>query len=204
MSRRALHPPEFVDRLDVQLSGRRRGSDSALSASGPQDARGGTSGLTYDDGLPTGGLQLALQYTPDTLRRLSAVQWSRATPSAPSAPVALRPLVAYTWHGGLRLTRTTTIGSSSTTAATSHTAFGYDPFGRLTRIEDTVTAGTQQPVVSNRFDYAYDAAGNLTKESYGKVGGRRGDWFTYDAYYRLRRHRGTSRPQVRGDTNSGR
>ena len=104
---------------------------------------------------------------------------------APSAPVALRPLVAYTWHGGLRSTRTTTIGSSSTTAATSHTAFGYDPFGRLTRIEDTVTAGTQQPVVSNRFDYAYDAAGNLTKESYGKVGGRRGDRFTYDAYHRL-------------------
>jgi hypothetical protein len=51
--------------------------------------------------------------------------------------------------------------------------------------EDTVTAGTQQPVVSNRFDYAYDAAGNLTKESYGKVGGRRGDRFTYDAYHRL-------------------
>lgn len=113
------------------------------------------------------------------------MHWSRATPSAPSAAVALRPLVAYTWHGGLRSTRTTTIGSSSTTAATSHTAFGYDPFGRLTRIEDTVTAGTQQPVVSNRFDYAYDAAGNLTKESYGKVGGRRGDRFTYDAYHRL-------------------
>jgi uncharacterized protein RhaS with RHS repeats len=138
------------------------------------------------------------------LRRLAAVHWSRATPSAPSAPVALRPLVAYAWHGGLRSTRTTTIGSSSTTAATSHTAFGYDPFGRLTRIEDTVTAGTQQPVVSNRFDYAYDAAGNLTKELYGKVSGRRGDRFTYDAYHRLRLGRGTSPAQVRGDTSPGR
>ena len=199
-----LNSPDFVGRRDVRLSGPRRGSDSALSAPGRQDARTATSGLTYHDGLPTGGPQLALQYTPDALRRLAAVHWSRATPSAPSAPVALRPLVAYTWHGGLRSTRTTTIGSSSTTAATSHTAFGYDPFGRLTRIEDTVTAGTQQPVVSNRFDYAYDAAGNLTKESYGKVGGRRGDRFTYDAYHRLRLGRGTSPAQVRGDTSPGR
>jgi RHS repeat-associated protein len=40
-------------------------------------------------------------------------------------------------------------------------------------------------VVTNQFDYTYDAASNLKKEEYAKVGGRRGDRFTYDAYHRL-------------------
>lgn len=38
---------------------------------------------------------------------------------------------------------------------------------------------------ASQFDYEYDAASNLTKEHYDKVGAGIGDRFAYDAYHRL-------------------
>ncbi len=149
------------------------------SYAGPDGFR---TGLTYEDGL-TGNVSQKLQmsFTPDSLRRLSRVDWDR-TPSAPNMQV----LASYTWRGASRLSRTVNYGGA-TTQATGVTTFDYDDLGRLTKIADNVTpTGSSTATETNKFEYAYDFANNLKKEKYAKVGGRTGDRFTYDAYHRLK------------------
>jgi RHS repeat-associated protein len=80
----------------------------------------------------------------------------------------------------------------STHVANGVESYTYDAFGRLSSIQDLtnlVGGGTPagQAAQTNRFDYLYDAAGNLKEEKYAKAGGWLGDRFTYDEYHRLKK-----------------
>lgn len=134
-------------------------------------------GLNYVDSLTGGNAQpLSMQYTPDAIGRLSQVDWNR-TPGSGS----MVPLANYTWVGGLRKTRSV----HYTSTEHGNTGYQYDNYGRLTQILDQNVVDGGATTTFSQFDYEYDAAGNLKKEKYAKVGGRVGDRFLYDAYHRL-------------------
>ena len=133
--------------------------------------------LNYVDGLSGGNsAPLSMGYTPDAIGRLSQVEWNTAPGSG--SPTAL---VDYTWVGGLRKNRS--IHYSGT--IDGNTSYQYDAYGRLTQILDQKVVSGGATTSFSQFDYVYDAAGNLKKEVYDKVGGRDGDRFLYDAYHRL-------------------
>lgn len=134
--------------------------------------------LQYLDNL-SGGITapLHLEFSRDTIGRLSQVRWN----TAPGSGGSMTTLADYTWVGGLRRSRTTTYSSGNTGA----TSFDYDAYGRLTQIQDDQTLGSSGPTTISQFDYEYDAAGNLKRERYTTVGSRVGDRFLSDAYHRL-------------------
>jgi hypothetical protein len=86
----------------------------------------------------------------------------------------------------MRQQRTSTYGGTST-LATAVESYTYDQYGRMTQMKDVVTPTGGSAVEKSKFDYTYNAASNLLKEEYAKVGGKVGDRFTYDAYHRLQR-----------------
>lgn len=120
-----------------------------------------------------------MSFGRDAIGRLSEVQWDRA----PGAIGSMNVLAQYGWAGDLRRTRTVRYGSGQHPQGLS--TFDYDAFGRLKFINDDVNTGSGPPTTKSRFDYEYDASGNLAKEHYAKVNGRVGDRFAYDAYNRL-------------------
>jgi RHS repeat-associated protein len=137
-------------------------------------------GLQYNDGLAAGvTTPMALDFTADSVGRLTLTRWNGGVSGA-----AAQDLVSYGWLGGLRKTRLTKF-ASGTTPPQDVSSFTYDDYGRLTQIKDDRTLSSGTSTIS-QFDYEYDAASNLKKEKYTKVGGRVGDRFTYDAYHRLK------------------
>ncbi len=115
----------------------------------------------------------------DAIGRLSSVEWDRAAGSSGT----MKPLAEYGWAGGLRRTRSVHYGNSQ--FAEGRSLFSYDRYGRLTQIKDDVYTAANTFTTKSKFDYEYDAASNLTKEKYAKVGGRVGDRFAYDGHHRL-------------------
>lgn len=155
--------------------------------------------LDYEDGLDTlgGGYAaysqpLDLDFTHDAVGRLDTIEWNRAGTST-----SMNVLAEYGWVGQLRRQRTVRYQDAAYPRGVS--TFAYDSYGRLTQGTDVVVkevlAGspptpTLVSAVASQFDYEYDAAGNLIKEKYlkvGTVGGNPpvGDRFAYDAYHRL-------------------
>lgn len=141
--------------------------------------------LRYDDQLATAGNPLEMSFTPDSAWRLDKIHWSR------TGVGSNQELADYAWVGAMRHSRTVRYGGS-THVANGVESYTYDAFGRLSSIQDLtnlVGGGTPagQAAQTNRFDYLYDAAGNLKEEKYAKAGGWLGDRFTYDEYHRLKK-----------------
>ncbi|MBL8738503.1 MAG: hypothetical protein JNL12_18895 [Planctomycetes bacterium] len=135
-------------------------------------------GLRYEDGYNLQNLDLS--FTPSTLQQLGTVSWQR-----PSVGPTTHQLASYSWLGSMRQQRTSIYGGTST-LATAVESYTYDQYGRMTQMKDVVTPTGGSAVEKSKFDYTYNAASNLLKEEYAKVGGKVGDRFTYDAYHRLK------------------
>lgn len=137
--------------------------------------------LDYRDNL-TGAYTapVSLDFAHDAIGRLTQIQWDKA----PGGGSAMAVLAEYGWSGGLRRTRTVRYGATAYPQGRS--LFSYDDYGRLSQIKDDVWTSSSSSVTKSKFDYEYDAASNLIKERYAKVGATQvGDRFAYDAYHRL-------------------
>ncbi|MBL8756786.1 MAG: hypothetical protein JNK15_26045, partial [Planctomycetes bacterium] len=142
--------------------------------------------LTYDDQLTSGsstgpsGMETAkMTFGRDEIGRLSTIEWDRA----PGATGQQRSLADYGWAGGLRRTRTVHVQGGQYPQMRSE--FQFDRYGRLLQLKDDFYTSSSSFTPKSQFDYEYDAASNLTKEKYAKVGGRVGDRFAYDGFHRL-------------------
>lgn len=124
-----------------------------------------------------------LDFGHDSIGRLADVQWD----AAPGGGSAMHALAEYQWVGSLRRSRTVRYGTANHPQGRSN--FSYDTYGRLTQIVDDVWASSSAFTTESKFDYEYDSASSLIRETYVKVGGGTGggDRFAYDAYHRLAR-----------------
>lgn len=147
-------------------------TESTLIASG-YDIAGSDLGDPHFRRSLTYSNQLELGFTPDAVVRPEAFEIL-------GGPAGITPgtLATYRFSGSQVNQRTTSYLGSANTQTTD---FGFDDYRRLISIDDKLNGG--QPF--SRFDFDWDAAGDLLKEQYTTVGGRLGDRFKYDPFHRL-------------------
>jgi RHS repeat-associated protein len=126
--------------------------------------------LTYSN-------QLQLGFEPDAIARAEEFKIL-----AGPAGIATGMLATYRFSGS-RVNRRTTRYLGTTNSQI--TELGFDSYQRIVSIDDKIVDGMGAESPFSRFEFEWDAAGNLLKEKYTTVSGRLGDRFHYDPFHRL-------------------